>query len=129
MAQVKVYGLRPHLLPVRAVLSDAIHAAVVAAFAYPAGKRFHRFFHLEREDFVFPADRSDRYTILEISVFEGRSVEAKKALIRELCARIPAATGILPADLEITITETPRHAWGIRGMPGDEIGLDYKVEV
>jgi hypothetical protein len=23
-----------------------------------------------------------------------------------------------PADLEIMITETPRHDWGIRGKPG-----------
>jgi len=129
MAQVKVYGLLQHLLPVRAALSDAIHAAVVAAFAYPVEKRFHRFLHLEPGDFVFPADRTERYTIIEISVFEGRSVEAKKALIRDLYARIPAAAGIAPQDIEITIVETPRHAWGIRGMPGDEVGLGYKVEV
>ncbi len=31
--------------------------------------------------------------------------------------------------LEITLFETPCHAWGIRGLPGDEIGLNYKVEV
>ena len=34
-----------------------------------------------------------------------------------------------PADLEVTITETPKHNWGFRGQPGDEIGLEYKVEV
>ncbi len=129
MAQVKVYGLRRRLEPVRGTLSDAIHAAVVEAFQYPAGKRFHRFLHLDEADFLFPADRSDRYTIVEISIFEGRSAEAKKALIRSLYARIPPATSIAPEDIEITISETPRHAWGIRGLPGDEIGLDYRVEV
>jgi phenylpyruvate tautomerase PptA (4-oxalocrotonate tautomerase family) len=129
MAQVKVYGLRRRLEPVRAALSEAIHAAVVEAFQYPPEKRFHRFLHLDDADFLFPADRSDRYTIVEISVFEGRSAGAKKALIRGLYARIPPATGIPPQDIEITISETPRHAWGIRGLPGDEIGLDYRVEV
>ena len=129
MAQVKVYGLRPRLEPVRLALSEAIHAAVVEAFQYPPEKRFHRFLHLDDADFLFPADRSDRYTIIEISLFEGRSTEAKKALIRGLYARIPAATGIPAQDIEITISETPRHAWGIRGLPGDEIGLDYRVEV
>jgi phenylpyruvate tautomerase PptA (4-oxalocrotonate tautomerase family) len=113
MAQVKVYGLRHRLEPVRAALSDAIHAAVVEAFRYPREKRFHRFIHLDDADFVFPADRSDRYTIVEISVFEGRSAEAKKALIRGLFERIAAATGIPPRDVEITIFEAPRHAWGI----------------
>jgi phenylpyruvate tautomerase PptA (4-oxalocrotonate tautomerase family) len=129
MAQVKVYGLRRRLEPMRAALSDAIHAAVMEAFQYPPEKRFHRFLHLDDADFLFPADRSDRYTIVEISVFEGRSTEAKKALIRGLYARIPPTTGVAAQDIEITITETPRHAWGIRGLPGDEIGLDYRVEV
>jgi hypothetical protein len=34
-----------------------------------------------------------------------------------------------PADLEVTITETPEHNWEFRGQPGDEIGLEHKVEV
>jgi phenylpyruvate tautomerase PptA (4-oxalocrotonate tautomerase family) len=129
MAQVKVFGLRYRLEPVRQALSDAIHAAVVEAFAYPPEKRFHRFFRLDPADFLFPPDRSDRYTIIEISCFEGRSVGAKKALVRALYRRVEEAAGIAPRDLEITIFETPRHAWGIRGMPGDEIGLGYTVEV
>ena len=126
---MKVYGLRRRLGPARAALSDAIHAAVAEAFRYPPEKRFHRFIHLDDGDFVFPADRSDRYTVIEISVFEGRSAEAKKALVRALYERIATAAGIPPRDVEITIFETPRHAWGIRGLPGDELGLDYKVEV
>jgi hypothetical protein len=32
-------------------------------------------------------------------------------------------------DVEITITETPKYNWGIRGMIGDELKLNYKVEV
>ena len=129
MAQVTVYGLDAQLSPIRSALSDAIHAAVMDALAYPPEKRFHRFIRLEREDFVFPADRSERYTIIEISLFEGRSVEAKKRLIGGLYERIPVATGITPQDIEITIHETPRHNWGIRGQPGDEIGLTYRVDV
>lgn len=129
MAQVKIYGLRRSLSPLRTVLSDAIHASVMTAFEYPAEKRFHRFLLLDEADFIYPPDRSDRYTIIELSIFEGRSVEARKHLIRQLYERIPQVTGIASQDIEITIFETPRHAWGIRGLPGDEIGLNYKVEV
>jgi len=129
MAQVKIYGLRSSFEPVRAALSDAIHGAVMEAFAYPAEKRFHRFIALDRADFIYPPDRSDRYTIIELSIFEGRSVTAKRHLIRQLYERVPEVTGITPQDIEVTIFETPRHAWGIRGLPGDEIGLNYKVEV
>jgi phenylpyruvate tautomerase PptA (4-oxalocrotonate tautomerase family) len=128
MAQVKIFGLRERLAPRRTALSDAIHACIVEALAFPADKRFHRFIPLAAEDFIHPPDRSDDYTIVEISLFEGRSVAAKKRLIALLYERL-APLGIAPADLEITIVETPRHNWGIRGVPGDELGISYKVEV
>jgi hypothetical protein len=47
--------------------------------------------HAADHKLVFPADRSDRYTLVEISVFEGRSAEVKKALIRALYHRVPAS--------------------------------------
>jgi len=31
--------------------------------------------------------------------------------------------------VEITLSETPRHNWAIRGAAGDELDLDYRVEV
>lgn len=129
MAQIKIYGLRERLDPVKARLSDVVHACVVEALRYPADKRAHRFFPLDAGDFFYPAGRTDRYTIIEISLFEGRSIEAKKALIRLLFQKVEAALGISPQDLEITMTETPKHNWGFRGKPGDEHELDYKVNV
>lgn len=129
MAQIKIYGLASSLRPMRAELSDVIHTCVVDALQLPADKRFHRFIALEREDFVYPPGRSERYTIVEISMFEGRSIESKKRLIRLLFERTLARLGIAHDDLEITLTETPRANWGIRGVPADELGLSYKVEV
>jgi phenylpyruvate tautomerase PptA (4-oxalocrotonate tautomerase family) len=131
VAQVKVYGLARRLNPIKAALSVAIHACVVEALKFPQDKRAHRFFPLEPEDFYIPAGqgRSDRYTIIEISLFEGRTPEARKRLIHLLFERIAAATGVTPADIEITLTETPRCNWGFRGQTGHEVGLDYKVEV
>ena len=129
MAQIKIYGLKQHLNPIKAQLSDVIHACVVEALAFPPDKRAHRFFPLEVEDFYYPSDRSPRYTILEISLFEGRSIETKKHLIRLLFERTQQALNFTPADLEITTTETPRHNWGFRGQAGDEISLNYSIEV
>jgi phenylpyruvate tautomerase PptA (4-oxalocrotonate tautomerase family) len=129
MAQIKIYGLAKELNPVKARLSDVIHSCVVDGLRFPPDKRAHRFFPLDPSDFFYPAGRTGRYTIIEISMFEGRSVETKKRLIRLLFERIQAECGIAPSDVEVTITETPRHCWGFRGLPGDEIGLNYEVDV
>ena len=56
-------------------------------------------------------------------------MDTKKRLIRLLFERIEAELKILSQSVEITITETPRHNWGFRVLPGDEIALNYKVEV
>ena len=131
MAQIKIYGIAGQLNPVKAQLSEAIHACVMEALQFPRDKKAHRFFPLDAADFYIPVGqgRTDRYTILEISMFEGRSTEAKKRLIHLLFERLHADVGIAPADLEITITETPRQNWGFRGQTGDEVSLNYKVEV
>ena len=129
MSQIKIYGLKDSLKDHQAKLSDAIHKAVVEALAYPIDKKFHRFIGLDQSDFIFPADRSSSYTTIEISMFEGRSVDTKKTLIRLLFQYIEQDTGIAPQDIEITIFESPKHNWGIRGQCGDELMLGYKVGV
>ena len=129
MAQVIVYGRRTSIDARRQQLSDAIHGAVVAALDYPAEKRFHRFVGLDAADFVHPEDRGDDYTIIEVSVFEGRSAEAKRELIRQLFDRIAAEVGIAPHSVEITITETPKVNWGIRGVNPEDLALGYRVDV
>lgn len=129
MAQVKIYGLKATFDKKRELISSAVHSAVVSAFQYPVEKKFQRFIALAAEDFIYPDDRSENYIIIEISIFEGRSNEAKKSLIKQLCANIAQSAGIATQDIEITLFETPKQNWGIRGMPGDELALSYKIEV
>ena len=129
MAQIKIYGIDTHLDPIKAQLSDVIHSCVMDALQFPADKRAHRFFPLNASNFFYPAGRTGRYTIIEISMFEGRSIETKKRLIRLLFERIHTEFAISSHDIEITITETPKHNWGFRCSTGDEIALTYNVEV
>ena len=129
MSQVKIYGVREYLLPIRNQLSDVIHACVVDALQFPQNKRAHRFFYLDNDDFFRPATASERYIILEFMMIEGRTVETKKKLIHLLYERICEQLGLAVTDLEICILESPVHNWGFRGMAGDEIQLTYKINV
>ena len=129
MAQVKIYGIREKLVPIREKLSETIHECVVEALQFPRDKRAHRFFPMERENMLFPEGRTNAYTILEITMIEGRTVETRKKLIRLLFDRIREKIGIAPQDLEICIQECPACNWGFRGMHGDEIALNYKINV
>ena len=129
MAQVKIYGLKHKLQPLRQTVSDIIHASVMEALAFPADKRAHRFFCLEAEDFLYPIGRSDAYTIIEITMIEGRTVETRKRLIRLLFDKLQREVGLEPMDVEICITEAPACNWGFRGFHGDEVKLNYSINV
>ncbi|HEY9803325.1 MAG TPA: tautomerase family protein [Leptolyngbyaceae cyanobacterium] len=129
MVQVKVYGLAKTLNPIKAELSDIIHASLVEVLQISPEKRFHRFFPLDKTDFYYPPDRTENYLIIEIVMFEGRAIDTKKNLLQEIFKKIHKHLQIAVDDIEITILETAKHNWGIRGVAGDELNLNYKVEV
>ena len=126
---IRIYGIRAQLDPIKAQLSDLINQCMVEALHFPPDKRAHRFFPMDRDDFYYPEGRSDAYTVIEISMMEGRSVEAKKRLLHLLFERLDAELGISPVDVELTIFESPPSNWGFRGMTGDEATLSYKIDV
>ena len=129
MSQIKIYGVDKYLIPKRERLSKVIHSCVMDALGLPSDKRAHRFIPLAEENFMMPGGRTSAYTIIEVSMLEGRTAETKKKLIRLLFDRIQEQVGITHMDLEICIYESPACNWGFRGMHGDEIKLNYEVNV
>jgi phenylpyruvate tautomerase PptA (4-oxalocrotonate tautomerase family) len=130
MPQAKIYGIRENLVPHRDAISEAVNESISQAFKFPRERRLQRFFPMDRADFIYPAhERSERYTIIEIETFEGRTPETLKELVRQIYRRVPEATGIEPRDIDVIVSEQPRHAWGLMGTNGDETPLTYKVNV
>ena len=126
MAHVKIYGRRDVWQDRRGSVSDAIHRVITGTWGLPQDKRFHRFLLLDAEDLVAP--RSAEYLVVEIVCFAGRSLPARRALVAALFDA-GRGLGLSPDDLEVVIIESPPQNWGIRGVSGDQLTLDYVVEV
>ena len=73
MPQTKIYGHANFIQQNREALSTTIHSCIVDALDYPPEKKFQRFFPLQAEDFE-SCDRSEKYIIIEILMFSGRSI-------------------------------------------------------
>ncbi|WP_457746257.1 tautomerase family protein [Sulfurimonas sp.] len=129
MAQIKIYGLKSNLSKIKNELSNVIHKCIVDSLSFPKDKKYHRFIMFDRDEMIFPDDKSEQYTIIEIMMMEGREVETKKDLIKSLFVNIQKELNIETNDLEICIIESPASNWGFRGMTDDEIKLNYKVKV
>ena len=129
MSQIKIYGIDTRLNLIKEQLSDTIHSCVVEALQFPRNKRSHRFLSLSSEDMYYPKGRTNNYIIIEIMMIEGRKMESKKRLIQLLFEKIRKEVGLSATDIEICIMEQPAYHFGFCGMTGDEMLLDYKVEV
>lgn len=78
---------------------------------------------------IVPPGRSDRFTRLEIILFSGRSLDAKRALYKSIVARL-SALGVPEAEIKTVLVEVPPENWGIRGgVPASEVDLGFKIDV
>ncbi len=112
----------------RAVL-DAVHASLVIAFRIPEQDRNQRIVEYAPEDFEASASKGERFTIVTIDAFAGRSLEAKRTLYRELSSRLEPL-GIPPNDLVVVVHDTPLESWGTRGgKAACDIDLGFEVRV
>ena len=129
MPLVKIETRRGLAPATKRQLLDAVHDALVTAFKIPDHDRTQRFIEYAPEDFDLPPGKGERYTLVEIVAFPGRSLDAKRALYREIVGRFEAA-GIPPGDVFIVVHEAPLDNWGMRGgKPASELDLGFDLKV
>jgi phenylpyruvate tautomerase PptA (4-oxalocrotonate tautomerase family) len=108
---------------------DAVHDALVAAFCIPDHDRHQRIIEYAPEDFEIPPGKGARYMTVSLEVFAGRSLDAKRALYKEIVTRL-AALEVPPADVLILLREVALENWGIRGgIPACDVDLGFNLRV
>lgn len=113
----------------RRAICEAVHAALVEAIKIPERDRTVRLQTFAAEDFAVNPKATENYTIVEVSLFTGRTLQAKRELYQALVRRL-GVFGIEPLDIKVILYEVPRENWGLRGgIPGSELELGFKVEV
>ena len=120
---------KPRAPAERTAMLEAVHAAMVAAIKILENDRALRLQTFEVSDTDFGAEASENYTLVEITLFQGRSHDAKRALYKEIVQRL-GTFGIAPLDIKIILYEVARENWGLRGgQSGADIALGFKVDV
>jgi phenylpyruvate tautomerase PptA (4-oxalocrotonate tautomerase family) len=108
---------------------NAVHAAVMEGLKTPEWDRTLRLVVHEPHRFATPPGRGERYTLIEIDLFSGRSLQAKRALYQAVVRNL-GGLGIPPEEIKILLRESAAENWGIRGgQPASEVELGFKVDV
>jgi phenylpyruvate tautomerase PptA (4-oxalocrotonate tautomerase family) len=78
---------------------------------------------------IVPPGRSEKFTRVEILLFEGRSGRAKRRVYRLICDNLEAL-GVPRQEIKIALVDIPRENWGVRGgQCAADIDLGFEIEV
>ena len=129
MPLVKIEIVKGHSFEYRMAILDNVHQALVESIKIPDSDRNQRILEIEKENFDFP-EKSDQATLIEISLFEGRSLDAKRDLYKNIVQKLSENPGINSQDVMIVLYESSKDNWGIKGgKPASEVDLGFKVEI
>ena len=110
-------------------LMEAVYESFREALKVPEGDRQVRYVEHRPEHFAIPPGKTGNATLVEITMFPGRSLAAKRALYAAIVRRFEAV-GIAPSDVMIVLNEPPLDNWGLRGgVPASELDLGFILKV
>jgi len=110
-------------------LLEAVHGAMVEALKIPEWDKVLFLNEHAPEEFLIPPGKSDKFARVEITMFPGRSLEAKRHLYQAVVRNLEAL-GVPRAEVKIVLLEPPMENWGVRGgQMASEVNLGYEVGV
>ena len=107
---------------------EAVYQAQRESLKVPEGDRQIRYIEHKPEHFAIPPGKTENYTFVEILIFPGRSLDAKRNLYKSIVRRF-GELGVAVTDIIIVLQEPPMENWGIRGLPASEIDLGFNLNV
>ncbi len=130
MPLVKIEILKGKSNEHKKAILDGVHDALVQAIKIPDYDRSQRVYELDKDNFEYPETKTDNVTLIEITMFQGRSLAAKKELYKTITENLAQNPGITGDDITIVLYEPPLENWGIKdGKPAIEVNLGFEIKV
>lgn len=115
MPLIRIEIIKEKSAEYKKTLLDCIHEGLLESIGIADWDRFQRIIEIDRADFETAPEKTDQFMIIEITMFQGRTKEQKKALIETVTRKLGESLGILPTDIFIVIHEPPNENWGMGG--------------
>ena len=113
------------------MLINAVYIACKHAFKLPDHDRDIRLNIHEPHLFLCPTNlaRPECFTLIQIDLFSGRSIETKRILYRDIVQNLSFLD--IPEDhIKILIRELPTENWGIRGgQAACDVDLGFNIQI
>ena len=101
----------------RQAVFDSLYRALRETLDVPEGDQFMTITEHDAANFrygdAFGIARTDDLVYVEITVFDTRTAEQKKALFRRLAELLSENPGIRPQDVFVTLADAPKENWSV----------------
>ncbi len=114
LAHIRVTGPKP--AEYRQALLSAVRTAIVDGLSVPDERVVVRISEDGPSFIDTPACRTDRFTLVEVLLYEGRSDDVKRAFARMLRERLAAAPGIEPGEVAVALHDMSKVDFDV--LPG-----------
>jgi 4-oxalocrotonate tautomerase len=101
----------------RRAISDGVHQSLVDTFKIPVDDRFQIItehgagVEIVRPQSYLGIEYSDALVIIQITANDTRTTEQKKALYKDIAARLTQQAGLRPQDIVINLVEVKKENW------------------
>lgn len=105
----------------RQAIFDSLYGALRDALDVPEDDQFMTITEHEAANFrygaAFGVARSDDLVFIQITLFDTRTLDQKRALFRRLAELLGESPGIRPEDVFVTLVEAAKENWSVgRGL-------------
>jgi len=108
---------------------EAVYSAVQNVLKVPDWDKTVRLVEHKPDHFPPPPGKGERFTLIGVTMFSGRSLQAKRALYSGIVDNL-TALGVPPGDTMIYLNDTPMENMAVFGTkPASEMDLGFKVSV
>ena len=101
----------------RQAIFDSLYRAMREALSVPEGDEFMTTTEHDAANFrygaAFGMARSDNLLFIQITVFNTRTVEEKKALFRKIAEYLGESPGVRPEDVFVNVLEAAKENWSV----------------
>ena len=101
----------------RQAIFDSLYRAMRDALSVPEGDHFMTITEHDAANFrhgaAYGVARSDDLVYIQITMFNTRTVDQKKALFRRVAELLGESPGIRPEDVFVNIHDAPKENWSV----------------
>lgn len=115
MPLVRIEIIKGKDVDYKKALLEAVHVALVNAIQIEDWDRFQRLYEIDNELFERSESKTDKFTMIELTMFPGRTKEQKARIYEEIVKELYERLKIEATDVFIVINEPPNENWGLAG--------------